>query len=80
MNKNVTFSKETAGTNITSSNDNEEIGVMHLKRWNKIQGLEKESVPSQGMDEEDCVNETFSVEVPKKFHDHPKILEAKKKK
>ena len=30
------------------------------------------------MNEEDCVNETFSVEVPKKFHDHPKIHEAKK--
>ena len=31
MKKNVTFSKGTAGTNITASNDNEEIGVMHLK-------------------------------------------------
>ena len=68
--------------------------MLHLKNWQELQsleepssntsqldvqnvmlsGLEGQPIYSQGMD----VQSVFATEVPTKFHNHPRIIEAKK--
>ena len=67
--KSVSFSQDKQKTKHTAGKDDEQNGVQFMKSWytvnNSAQGLEN-------------VNQVFAVEIPKKFHDHPIILEAKK--
>ena len=67
--KNVTFSEETKKTKQTATKENEETGVNYLKNCFNVSNY------SHRLENE---NEVFVTQIPKKFHDHPQIVEAKK--
>ena len=74
LNKNVSFHEEVNESESTAKKDKEEIGVFHLKNWHDIGGLEEQECTAPGME----VQNVFASEVPKKYHKHPQIIEAKK--
>ena len=50
LNKNVSFHEEINESESTAKQDNEEIGVFHLKSWHDIGGLEEQIGTAQGME------------------------------
>ena len=92
--KSVAFENSVRTSSCTALKDKDEIGVLHMKSWSTIPGLEGEQDPAPELDhheevpgglEEQLIStkgmdaqNVFATEVPKKHHDHPKIVEAKR--
>ena len=74
LDKEVSFEDATERITSTAMKEKDNIGVLHLKNWHRLEEYEQSS---QGMEVKNSQHQTFASEISKNLHNNPKIVDAK---